>query len=99
MIKNAIIINADKVWDTPQDILCMEGKITQIAKGIASGNHEIIDATGNATAPHFLDSSGTWGPETDADYAGLERILANAHVIASSPPMSELYTNALLPAG
>ena len=36
----------------------------------------IIDATGNATAPHFLDTAGAWGPETDADYAGLEKILA-----------------------
>jgi len=60
---------------------------------------KIIDATGNATAPHFVDRSGAWGPETDADYAGLERILAAAHVIKSSPPMSALYTNALLPAG
>jgi ABC-type nitrate/sulfonate/bicarbonate transport system substrate-binding protein len=60
---------------------------------------KIIDATGNATAPHFLDASGKWGPETDADYAGLEKILANAHVIKTSPPMSELYTNALLPGG
>ena len=60
---------------------------------------KIIDATGNATAPHFLDRGGVWGPETDADYAGLEKILANAHVIKSSPPMSALYTNALLPAG
>ncbi len=59
----------------------------------------IIDATGNATAPHFDDSAGVWGPESDTDYAGLERILANAHVIKSSPPMSALYTNALLPAG
>jgi len=58
---------------------------------------KIIDATGNATAPHFLDSDGVWGPETDADYAGLERILAGAHLIRSSPPMSALYTNALLP--
>ena len=60
---------------------------------------KIIVATGNATAPHFLDSAGSWGPETDADYRGLEQILAGAHVIKSSPPMSELYTNALLPAG
>jgi ABC-type nitrate/sulfonate/bicarbonate transport system substrate-binding protein len=59
----------------------------------------IIDATGNATAPHFLDSAGAWGPESDADYAGLERILAAAHVIKSSPPISTLYTNALLPTG
>jgi ABC-type nitrate/sulfonate/bicarbonate transport system substrate-binding protein len=59
----------------------------------------IIDATAKATAPHFLDAAGEWGPQTDDDYAGLEKILANAHVIKSSPPMSELYTNALLPAG
>ena len=60
---------------------------------------KIIVATGNATAPHFLDSAGSWGPETDADYRGLEQILAGGHVIKSSPPLSELYTNALLPAG
>jgi len=59
----------------------------------------IIDATGNATAPHFLDRSGAWGPESDADYAGLERILARAHVIKTSPPLRALYTNTLLPGG
>ena len=60
---------------------------------------KIVDATGNATAPHFVDGAGAWGPQTNADYAGLEKILANAHVIKGSPPMSELYSNALLPAG
>lgn len=60
---------------------------------------KIVVATGNATAPHFLDAAGSWGPETDADYSGLEKILASGHVIKSSPPLSELYTNALLPAG
>ena len=60
---------------------------------------KIVVATGNATAPHFLDHAGAWGPESDADYAGLEKILAGAHVIKRSPSMSELYTNALLPAG
>ena len=35
LIKNAIIVNADKIWDKPQDILCEEGKITQIASSIA----------------------------------------------------------------
>jgi ABC-type nitrate/sulfonate/bicarbonate transport system substrate-binding protein len=59
----------------------------------------IVDATGNATAPHFLDRAGAWGPQTDADYSGLERILANGHLIKRSPPRSELYTNALLPSG
>ena len=57
----------------------------------------IIDATGNATAPHFLDRAGAWGPETDRDYAGLERILAAAKLIKRSPPLGALYTNALLP--
>jgi ABC-type nitrate/sulfonate/bicarbonate transport system substrate-binding protein len=60
---------------------------------------KIVAATGNATAPHFLDRAGVWGPQTDADYAGLERILARAHVIATPPAVSDLYTNALLPKG
>jgi ABC-type nitrate/sulfonate/bicarbonate transport system substrate-binding protein len=57
----------------------------------------IVDATGNATAPHFLDRTGVWGPQTNADYAGLERILAGAKLIKRSPPLSALYSNALLP--
>jgi len=57
----------------------------------------IVDATGNATAPHFLDRAGAWGPERDADYAGLERILARAKLIGRSPAVASLYTNALLP--
>jgi len=66
----------------------------------ALGNaKQITYATGNATATHFLDRAGTWGPETDADYAGLEQILAGAHLIKNSPPRSALYTNALLPPG
>ena len=60
---------------------------------------QITYATGNATAPHFLDKGGVWGPETDADYAGLERILAGGHLIKSSPALSAIYTNALLPSG
>jgi ABC-type nitrate/sulfonate/bicarbonate transport system substrate-binding protein len=57
----------------------------------------IVTATGNATAPHFLDRARAWGPESDADYAGLERILAKAHLIKRSPAVNTLYTNALLP--
>ena len=57
----------------------------------------IVVATGNATAPHFLGRGGVWGAQSDADYAGLEKILAGGHVIKSSPAMSDLYTNALLP--
>ena len=58
---------------------------------------KIIEATGNATAPAFLGAGKVWGPETDADYAGLEAILAKAHLIKRSPAPSSLYTNALLP--
>jgi ABC-type nitrate/sulfonate/bicarbonate transport system substrate-binding protein len=66
----------------------------------ALGNAKrIVDATGNATAVHFLDPAGVWGPETKADYAGLEKILAGGHLIKTSPAMSDLYTNALLPSG
>jgi ABC-type nitrate/sulfonate/bicarbonate transport system substrate-binding protein len=60
---------------------------------------QITYATGNATAPHFLDKAGVWGPETDADYTGLEKILAGGHLVKSAPAMSTLYTNALLPSG
>jgi ABC-type nitrate/sulfonate/bicarbonate transport system substrate-binding protein len=70
-----------------------------IARNRTALEHQqrIIVATGNATAPHFLDGARRWGPETDADYAGLERILAKAHLIRRSPAVSSLYTNALLP--
>ena len=47
---------------------------------LGNATQKIIDATGNATAPHFLDRAGRWGPETDADYAGLERILAQRRI-------------------
>jgi len=66
------------------------------ALGSANGIR-ITDATGKATAPHFLDHQGVWGPETDADYAGLERILAGGHVIRTTPPVGTFYSNALLP--
>jgi len=55
LIKNAIIVNADKIWDKPQDILCEEGKISQIAAGIPSGKHEIIDAAGKKVLPGLID--------------------------------------------
>jgi ABC-type nitrate/sulfonate/bicarbonate transport system substrate-binding protein len=67
------------------------------ALGSANGRR-ITVATGNATAPHFLDHGQVWGPEKDSYYLGLERILAAGHLISSSPPPSELYTNSLLPA-
>ena len=55
LIKNAIIVNADKIWDKPQDILCESGKIIQIAPSIAAGAHEIIDAKGKKVLPGLID--------------------------------------------
>lgn len=55
LIKNAIIVNADKVWSAPQDILCEDGKIAQIAPSIAAGNHEVVDAKGKKVLPGLID--------------------------------------------
>ncbi|MBF0572011.1 MAG: dihydroorotase [Candidatus Omnitrophica bacterium] len=55
LIKNAMIVNADKIWDKPHDILCEEGKITKIASGIATGGHETIDASGKKVLPGLID--------------------------------------------
>ena len=55
LIKNAIIVNADKIWDKPQDILCMDGKVSQISSSIAVGSHEIIDAAGKKVLPGLID--------------------------------------------
>jgi len=55
LIKNAIIVNADKIADKPQDILCVDGKITQIAAKIPEAGHEIVDATGKKVLPGLID--------------------------------------------
>lgn len=55
LIKNATIVNADKIWDKPQDILCEDGKISQISPMIPSGTHEVIDAAGKKVLPGLID--------------------------------------------
>ena len=55
LIKNASIVNADKIWDKPQDILCEGGKIAQIAPSITAENHEVIDAKGKKVLPGLID--------------------------------------------
>ena len=55
LIKNAMIVNADKIWDKPQDILCEAGKIVKIAASIAPGGHQIIDAKGKKVLPGLID--------------------------------------------
>ncbi len=61
-------------------------------------SQKIVVATGNATAPTFLDSSGVWGPLNNDDFSGLETILGNGGLIKGAlPPVNDLYTNSLLP--
>ncbi len=58
LIKNAVIVNADKIWDKAQDILCEDGKITQIRPEITVADrhlHEIIDAAGKKVLPGLID--------------------------------------------
>jgi ABC-type nitrate/sulfonate/bicarbonate transport system substrate-binding protein len=63
-------------------------------------SQRIVTATGNATAKMLLDSSGRWGPLSDADFSGLEHILATGGLVKGTlPAAGELYTNSLLPAG
>lgn len=63
-------------------------------------SQQIVTATGNATAPTFLDKQGVWGPLNDEDFSGLESILSSGGLIKGAlPAVSDLYTNSLLPAG
>jgi len=55
LIKNAIIVNADKIGKEAQCILCENGKITKIAASIPDGNHEIVDAKGKKVLPGLID--------------------------------------------
>ncbi|MDO8675627.1 MAG: dihydroorotase [Candidatus Omnitrophota bacterium] len=55
LIKNAMIVNADKIWDKPQDILCEAGKIAKIAASIPTGDHQVIDAKGKKVLPGLID--------------------------------------------
>ncbi len=55
LIKNAIIVNSDKIWDKAQDILCQDGKIVKIAASIEATGHEIVDAKGKKVLPGLID--------------------------------------------
>ena len=55
LIKNAVIVNSDKIWEEPQDILCENGMIIKIAPSIANDKHEIIDAKDRKVLPGLID--------------------------------------------
>nr|MBP6342862.1 hypothetical protein [Candidatus Omnitrophota bacterium] len=55
LIKNAVIVNADKIHVKPQDILLENGRIAKIAPSIDNGSHEIVDAKGKKVLPGLID--------------------------------------------
>ncbi len=55
LIKNAIIVNADKVSGSACDILLDKGRIEKIAPSIANDKHKIIDAEGKHVLPGLID--------------------------------------------
>jgi ABC-type nitrate/sulfonate/bicarbonate transport system substrate-binding protein len=64
-------------------------------------SQSIIVATGNATAPTFLDAAGPWGSLSDASFSGITQIMAEGGLFKGTtpPPPSDDYTNSLLPQG
>src|SRR5262249_43453916 len=56
LIKHAVIVNADKINERPQDILIEKGLIIKIGANISAENStKVIDAKGKLVLPGFID--------------------------------------------
>src|SRR3989338_2633820 len=55
LIKNAQIVNADKISDKPLDILIENGTITKIGEKLSAGSYKILDAKGQFAFPGLID--------------------------------------------
>ena len=55
LIKNAIIVNADKMSESPRDILVDKGEIAKVAPSIKGEKEKIIDANGKLVLPGLVD--------------------------------------------
>lgn len=66
-----------------------------------ANSQNIVVATGNATAPTFLTSSGQWGTLYNSSFAGITQIMAQGGLFKGEtpPPAADDYTNSLLPQG
>jgi ABC-type nitrate/sulfonate/bicarbonate transport system substrate-binding protein len=66
-----------------------------------ANSQNVIDATGNATAPTFLTKSGQWGTLYDSSFAGITKVMADGGLFKGEtpPPASDDFTNSLLPQG
>jgi len=55
LIKNAIIVDKDKIHIKEQDILLENGIISKIAPSLDKGSHEVVDAKGKKVLPGLID--------------------------------------------
>lgn len=55
LIKNAVIVNADKMHKESQDILIDKGSIVKIGKNVSSDAAKVIDAKGKLVMPGLID--------------------------------------------
>ncbi len=55
LIKNAIIVNSDKISEKPQDVLMERGVISKIAPSISANGVETLEAQGKYLLPGFID--------------------------------------------
>ncbi|MFA5260696.1 MAG: dihydroorotase, partial [Candidatus Omnitrophota bacterium] len=55
LIKNAFIVNADKIYRQPQDILLEKGMIARVGPALPEGQARVIDVKGNHVFPGLID--------------------------------------------
>lgn len=62
-------------------------------------SQNIIRATGNATAPTFLNAEGQWGTLTASQFSGITQLMAKAGLFhgRTPPPATDDFTDRLLP--
>ena len=55
LIRNAVIVSAEKIAKQAHDILLEKGKIAKIAPSIPAGSHKVVDAKGKLVMPGLID--------------------------------------------
>ena len=97
LIKNAMIVNADKLYTKPQDILLDKGEIVKIASDIPTGQGKVIDAAGKLVFPGLIDlhvhlrQPGREMRRKFADYAAGFGICANGPIAFDSALSGSLF--------
>ena len=55
LVKNGRVVDPSQGFDDVADVLVIDGKVTEIKKGISDKNVPVLDATGLVVAPGFID--------------------------------------------